>query len=162
MYELGRSTPIDAVVSLICREFGVSEAWLKTGAGEVFAVKSRDEEVAEAVNRLLTGEPAEFRRRLVLLLSRLDVDQWEQLQKYAAELVEQAPAVPVTTVRDGQEVIRGMTRAEYHARLDRQLDAEKEEDRQRIQALPQSGKGVSGNGSPSHGPDSTETGGGVA
>lgn len=36
-YEIGRNAPIDAVVSLICREFNVSEAWLRTGEGEMFA-----------------------------------------------------------------------------------------------------------------------------
>lgn len=34
-YEIGRSQPIDAVVSLICREFGISETWLRTGEGEM-------------------------------------------------------------------------------------------------------------------------------
>lgn len=32
-YEIGRNEPVDAVVSLICREFGVSEAWLRDGDG---------------------------------------------------------------------------------------------------------------------------------
>lgn len=32
-YETGRNEPIDAVVSLICREFGVNEVWLRTGEG---------------------------------------------------------------------------------------------------------------------------------
>ena len=35
-YEIGRSEPIDAVVSLICREFNVNETWLRTGEGEMF------------------------------------------------------------------------------------------------------------------------------
>lgn len=35
-YELGRSNPIDAVLSLICREFNVNEEWLRTGKGEMF------------------------------------------------------------------------------------------------------------------------------
>ena len=35
-YEVGRNIPIDAVVSLICREFKVSEQWLRTGEGEMF------------------------------------------------------------------------------------------------------------------------------
>ena len=35
-YESGRNEPIDAVVSFICREFNVSEEWLRTGAGEMF------------------------------------------------------------------------------------------------------------------------------
>ncbi|MCE2603972.1 helix-turn-helix domain-containing protein, partial [Pseudomonas aeruginosa] len=35
-YEIGRNEPIDAVVSLICKEFNVSEEWLRTGTGEMF------------------------------------------------------------------------------------------------------------------------------
>lgn len=36
-YESGRNEPIDAVIALICREFGVNEEWLRNGAGEMFA-----------------------------------------------------------------------------------------------------------------------------
>ncbi len=32
-YEIGRNEPIDAVISLICREYGVNEVWLRTGEG---------------------------------------------------------------------------------------------------------------------------------
>lgn len=30
-YEIGRNEPIDAVISLICREYNVNEQWLRTG-----------------------------------------------------------------------------------------------------------------------------------
>ena len=32
-YEIGRNEPIDAVITLICKEFGVNEVWLRTGEG---------------------------------------------------------------------------------------------------------------------------------
>ncbi len=35
-YELGKSNPVDSVVSLICREFNVNEKWLRNGEGEMF------------------------------------------------------------------------------------------------------------------------------
>lgn len=35
-YETGKSNPSDAAVLLICREFNVSEIWLRTGEGEMF------------------------------------------------------------------------------------------------------------------------------
>lgn len=41
-YELGRSNPIDAVLSLICREFNVREEWLRTGDGKMFKPKPSD------------------------------------------------------------------------------------------------------------------------
>ncbi len=41
-YELGRNEPIDAVLSLICREFNVNEKWLQTGEGEMFKAEPSD------------------------------------------------------------------------------------------------------------------------
>lgn len=35
-YEVGRNEPIDAVISLICREFNVNETWLRTGEEGMF------------------------------------------------------------------------------------------------------------------------------
>lgn len=42
-YETGRNEPIDSVVSLICREFGVNEEWLRDGTGEMFTPDASDE-----------------------------------------------------------------------------------------------------------------------
>ena len=38
-YEIGRNTPINSVVSLICREFNVNENWLRNGSGNMFLPK---------------------------------------------------------------------------------------------------------------------------
>ncbi len=35
-YEMGRSGISDAAISLICKEFNVNEAWLRTGEGDMF------------------------------------------------------------------------------------------------------------------------------
>lgn len=35
-YEIGRNDPVDSIISLICREFDVSEEWLRNGEGEMF------------------------------------------------------------------------------------------------------------------------------
>lgn len=42
-YELGRNEPIDAVISLICREFNVSEEWLRDGTGDMFITDKPNE-----------------------------------------------------------------------------------------------------------------------
>lgn len=41
-YEIGRNEPADSVCSLICREFGVNEEWLRTGNGEMFVPEPSD------------------------------------------------------------------------------------------------------------------------
>ena len=55
-YEIGRRSPSDAVVSLICREFNVNEEWLRTGEGEMFIQLSEEDEVAAYVSDLLEDD----------------------------------------------------------------------------------------------------------
>ena len=48
---IGRNQPIDAVISLICREFNVNENWLRSGEGEMFLPV--EDEVGEVVSKLV-------------------------------------------------------------------------------------------------------------
>ena len=52
-YESGRNAPIDAVVTLICRTYGVNETWLRTGEGEMFISRGRSEAIAQEINRFI-------------------------------------------------------------------------------------------------------------
>ena len=87
-YESGRNAPIDAVVTLICRTYGVSETWLRTGEGKMFVSRGRSEAIAQEVNRFMADHPDSFRERLISLLIRLDEKQWEVLEQYARQLVD--------------------------------------------------------------------------
>ena len=42
-YEMGRNTPIDSVLNLICREYNVNPKWLRTGEGEMFLPEPKNE-----------------------------------------------------------------------------------------------------------------------
>ena len=84
----GRSCPSDRTISDICREFDVNETWLRTGEGEMFIEKSREEEIAAFVGNILKGEP-DFRRRLVSVLARLSVEEWQMLEQMAKQLNEE-------------------------------------------------------------------------
>lgn len=87
-YETGRNEPIDAVVSLICREFKVNETWLRTGSGEMFEQLDRDQEIAEFAAGILSDEPDSFRKRLISALATLDARDWAVLEKLADELTK--------------------------------------------------------------------------
>lgn len=78
----------------ICREFGVSEEWLRTGAGEMYIQRTGEEEIADAVEKLMGAESSAFRRRLVTVLSRLSEDEWEILEKRMEEIVCARAAPP--------------------------------------------------------------------
>lgn len=81
-YELERNVPIDAVISLICREFNVREAWLRDGTGDMLEVKPRAEELGELVRKLLADRPESFRSRLITSLLRFEPNspEWQILE----------------------------------------------------------------------------------
>lgn len=83
-----KGMPSDRTIADICREFGVNEIWLRTGEGEMFQKRSRDEELAAFFGDVLSGEP-DFRRRLISALSRLSTQQWEVLEQIANNLLEE-------------------------------------------------------------------------
>lgn len=56
-YELGRNEPVDSVVSLICREFGVNKDWLRDGTGKMYAPDSGNE--LEALTEKYSLSPAD-------------------------------------------------------------------------------------------------------
>ena len=85
-YEAGTRAPSEAVVSLICREFNVNENWLRTGEGEMFIKRDREDEIAAAVHQLLSGESAEFKKRLISVLVSLKEEHWEILEDKVKEL----------------------------------------------------------------------------
>lgn len=61
-YEIGRNEPIDAVVSLICREFNVNEVWLRTGKEPMFAEISEDEELTQIFSAIAVSDDALIKR----------------------------------------------------------------------------------------------------
>ena len=64
-YETGRNTPMDAIITSICREFNVNEEWLRTGKGEMFIEQTKDEQIATFVGSILKDEDDSFKRRLI-------------------------------------------------------------------------------------------------
>lgn len=58
-YEVGKNTPSDAVITLICREFNVNEEWLRTGEGEMFKELLPTDEVASYAADLMYHDEAE-------------------------------------------------------------------------------------------------------
>lgn len=81
--ESGTNNPTSQTIVSICREFGVSEIWLKTGIGEMCPPSTRAEELGRAIRELLTDDTDSFRTRLLTVLLRFDPDgpEWEILER---------------------------------------------------------------------------------
>lgn len=84
-YELGLRNPSEAVIFSICREFNISEEWLRTGNGEMFNPMSEDEELDLYVGRI-SGGADEFKKNLIKTLCKLSEDEWDVLKKIISEM----------------------------------------------------------------------------
>lgn len=74
-------TPSDRTISDICREFGVNELWLRHGeeGGEMFLPRSRKDEIAAYMGKLLGGQRTELEEELIKFMAETDVEQWKLL-----------------------------------------------------------------------------------
>lgn len=88
-YEIGARTPSDAIIKSICREYGVNETWLRTGAGEMRRSRSREAELGDGIRRILVDRPESFQAELITTLLKFDPDgpEWAALEKILRSLV---------------------------------------------------------------------------
>jgi len=87
-YEKGIFTPPDRTIADICREFGVSKAWLLDGDGDMFVTRSRNEEIALVVNSIMSESDDSFRKRFLACVCELSPDQWELLHDFIKKLAQ--------------------------------------------------------------------------
>ncbi len=92
-YEMGKSTPSDAAVSLICREFNVNEEWLRHGNGPMFVEQSKKQALDAFVGDLIK-EPESFRTRLIEGLAKLSPKDWDDIKRVLDDLTSVKGAEP--------------------------------------------------------------------
>jgi transcriptional regulator with XRE-family HTH domain len=85
-YETGLRNPTDAVVLSICREFGVNEEWLRTGKGEMFSKKKKEDEISYFFSSVTKLDENDFKKRLVSALAKLDQKGWDSLEKLVDDI----------------------------------------------------------------------------
>lgn len=107
--ENGNRSITDRTISDICREFNVSEVWLRTGEGNPFVEVTRAEQIQQMVDDIMRDHPEAFRRRFVTALAALDEKGWIALEKFIDSITDQ---------EDDD------TRKKLHDDLDRQLNDE--------------------------------------
>ena len=91
--ERGRNAVSEQMRKSVCREFHVSESWLRTGEGEMLIQRSRKEEI-EAFFEDIATDDENFRARLISVLAQLSSDQWDLLEDMANKLAnKKAPAL---------------------------------------------------------------------
>lgn len=87
--ESGTKTPSDRTISDVCREFNVNEEWLRTGNGEMFIPETKDEQITNMLADVLKSEDSDFKKRLIVALSKLDEPGWNALEKFIDSIAVQ-------------------------------------------------------------------------
>ena len=83
-YELGRNAPIDAVVTLICREFGINEVWLRTGEGgedNMFTKVDADDRYSINLGKLSTTDN-EMSQRMVNAIAESSPEELKIIEAF--------------------------------------------------------------------------------
>ncbi len=86
-YENGTRQPLDTVITSICREFGVSEEWLRTGEGEMFVPRTKNQVITDFMADLVMEDDS-FKKRIIEALAQLDAKDWEELERIALKVLE--------------------------------------------------------------------------
>lgn len=89
LYEMGRSGISDGIVKSICREFSVSETWLRTGEGEMFRARTDAEVLAEFAADLAFEGDDSFKKKVITAFAKMDDETWKGFEKWAMEFLRQ-------------------------------------------------------------------------
>lgn len=90
----GAKAPSDRTISDICREFGVREAWLREGEGEMFVQDTQSEQVAAFLADMTKDDSDTFKKRFVEMLAGLSPADWELLERMAEKLTQKKEESP--------------------------------------------------------------------
>ena len=88
-YEMGRTTPSDAIVFSICREFGVNEKWLRNGEGEMFIKSTPYDKAYNRFGYIMENSSPSKKAALSILLELLysvPDDQWDKIMEQYNEI----------------------------------------------------------------------------
>lgn len=82
----GRKPFTDRTISDICREFGVSLAWLETGEGEMYVQRSENERLALMFADVLADADESVRKRCIAAAMEMPPEFWDNIYEYAKKI----------------------------------------------------------------------------
>lgn len=78
--------PSDRTIADICREFNVSEAWLRDGVGEMFITRTMNQELALMFNELLSETDESCRKRFIAAMLDLSPEFWQEAERFLKKM----------------------------------------------------------------------------
>lgn len=85
--EVGKNSPSEQTILSICREFNVSEHWLRTGEGEMYNAVDEDEEISNIMTAISANDPVIV--RILKAYWHLTPDERQAFQHFVDNVVEE-------------------------------------------------------------------------
>lgn len=85
--EVGRVSLTDRVISEIAEAYNLNENWIRIGEEPVEKPQSREDEILTFFNKIKNNDNV-FAKRFILALSKLDIQDWEVLDKLINNYLE--------------------------------------------------------------------------
>lgn len=86
-WECGINPLTDQTIFSICREFDVNKDWLRTGEGEMFVIRSDEEEIAAFLGDVLSDEGETYKKQLILALANLSDEGWRGIKEFLDAII---------------------------------------------------------------------------
>lgn len=87
----GEKTPSDRVIDDICEKITIdgkkiNKEWLLTGNGDMFPKRTREQEIGIFADEVMDLPDEDFKKRLIIALSKLDEKHWKALEDIIDEI----------------------------------------------------------------------------
>lgn len=69
-------------------EYNVNINWLRTGEGDMFIARSRNQIITDFLGDLIKEEDESFKKRLIEALALMDIEDWKALEKIATNIAK--------------------------------------------------------------------------
>ena len=84
---LARPEQKDPLILLICKTFNVNEKWLRSGEGEMYVQRTRNQIITDFLGDVIKDDDS-FRKRIVEGLASFEPEDWKDLERLLIKFIK--------------------------------------------------------------------------
>lgn len=87
-WESGENVPVSSVISLMAKEAGANEVWLRTGEGDPLVPMTKQQMITNYLSHVVSnGSP--IQQAFISVMARTTPEEWAIFEKKLVELVDE-------------------------------------------------------------------------
>ena len=84
---LARPEQKDPLILLICKTFNVNEKWLRSGEGEMYVQRTRNQIITDFLGDVIKDDDS-FKKRIVESLASFEPEDWKDLERLLMKFIK--------------------------------------------------------------------------